>query len=312
MSFLEDIFDDVVDYVEDEVIEPAAHFVKDTVGNLLSNPWTPLMIVGGVAVAALAPEFLPALLPAIEGAEAGVAVSEAVAIATAEDVGLGAVESAALEEFGLGEVAAESVELGAADAEAVGGMEEFGLGEESAYDAYMNNADPGAISQSLRAMENSNAISSGSVRQSQGLTSTFQNLRNKAVDVASRAAKVTAGLEAANIAVDEADKNYHGRRDDEHNGEPTKPAKPEPSKPEPNEPQPSPTPANPGNEDLPGGQTNRNLHELGLWKADQAQPNFTTTPLRPRDFSDDPMMGRLGSNNNRSQSTYFDRKRQRI
>lgn len=308
MSFLEDVFDDIGDFFEDEIIEPTAHFFKSTVGNLLSNPLAPLMIVGGVAVAVLAPEFLPALLPALEGAEAGAAITEAVAIATAEDVGLGAVESAAMEEFGLGEFAAEAEEIGAA-AE----MEEFGLGEESAYDSYTNNVDPGRISDNLRGMENTNAIQTGAMRQSQGVTSTFQNVRNKVTEIASKSLKVAASVEAVNVAIDESDKGYHARegRDTQHDST-TKPAEktPDDSK----VPQPPAAPSGGGNEDLPGGQTNRQggLHELGLWRADQPQPNFTTTPLQPRDFSDDPNMGRNGSFNNRSQSQYFDRKRQRL
>lgn len=283
MSF----FEDIADWVDDQIVEPTAHFLR----NVVDNPIVPLMIVGGIAVSVLAPEFLPAMLPMAEAVFAGeaAAATEAVLAVEAADVGIGAAELAAESESSL------LIQPGLAS-------------EQSLYNTFMMEGDAAQVSGAVDEVAQEQAINVGESQRAANLPSRF----NKVEQLVTKSARALSQYNDVKETVREYDESYMNKRrkteyitedaeeEEERGGK--DPSKPTPTPP----PQPGPS----GDSKDPSwndpGSTNRQgaLHDLGLWRANAAQVNFATTPIVPRDMDDDPRMSQSGDYIRMKQAVY--------
>lgn len=261
MSFIEDAFE----WVEDEIIEPAAHFVR----NIVENPIVPLMIVGGVAVSVLAPEFLPAVLPEIGEA---VAASEAVAAAEAADIGIGAAELAADSEVSL--------------------LADSGLAsQQNLYEAVVNESSAADMSSAIDRISQEQAMNLGEDQRFLNLPSRFNTIE-KLIDKSRQALST---YETVKETVKKYDDSYMNKRQKLATSQPAKnPTNNEDEAPKPQNEDEKKQSEDPSWNDP--GSTNRQgaLHDLGLWRANAPQVNFSTTPIMPRDMDDDPTMVQSG------------------
>lgn len=281
MSFLSDI----VDWVEDEIVEPTAHFLR----NVVEHPVVPLMIIGGIAVSVLAPEFLPAMLPAVEATEAifaAEAATEAVTSATAADIGIGASELAAESEYSLLQ-------------------NSMGSTSSNMYESLMANEDAATLASEVDEVMQEEAINLGEFQRTSNLPSRF----NKMEQLVNRSARAAYNYESFKNSQQRYDDSYVSKR--QRLEEPNKPK--DDAETTPPEDGKSPAPTNPPDSKTPAdnswndpGSTNRQgaLHDLGLWRANASQTNFSTTAIVPRDLDDDPKMSQSGDFLRMKQAVY--------
>jgi hypothetical protein len=302
MSFLSD----VVDWVDDEIVTPTAHYVK----NIVNHPFVPLMIMGGVAVAVLAPEFLPAMLPfAAEAAGVGVAAEAAVGagvaaeaavsagvaaeaavgagVAAEASVGAGLAAEAATEAV----AAAEAADIGIGAAELAAESESSLLVEQTVprynlYNDIMASEDASALSSSVDRIGQEEAINLGEYQRATNLPSRFNKLEQL--------------LRRSNQASQAHDLLKYVLPEDDYSGNPKRQRTSSGGSNGPENPGNTPPPPPGGDSKDPAwndpGSTNRQgaLHDLGLWRANASQTNFATTPIVPRDMDDDPRMSQSG------------------
>jgi hypothetical protein len=312
MGFLSD----AVDWVDDEIITPTAHYVN----NIVNHPYVPLMIMGGVAVSVLAPEFLPAMLPfAAEAAGVGVAAEAAVGAGVAAEAAVGAgvaaeaaVGAGVAAEAAVGAsaapiaastgaslaaeaateavAAAEAADIGMGAAELAAESESSLLVEQTVprynlYNDIMASEDASALSSSVDRIGQEEAINLGEYQRATNLPSRFNKLeqllkRSNQASQAHKLLKYVLPNDDYGYPKRQRLENSNGSNNNNNNNTPQPPPGGDSKDPSWNDP----------------GSTNRQgaLHDLGLWRANASQTNFATTPIVPRDMDDDPKMSQSG------------------